>query len=362
MIKERLSILICWALLVGIPSSVFAAKDGISVTTIYFADGTSQSTAMLQGPAGPQGPTGPEGPQGQTGPAGLQGSTGAAGYNSLLLVTDETSGSNCANGGTKIQVGLDQDRSGVLDCGEVLQTKYICNGTTPGTPSPGTITVTASPSTQTVNSFANITATLPAGNYYGGNVNFTTSGSCTLYDPNTSSFNNYINQNVSPGGIASVAVTSSSNSGASVPCVVYANYYDYNKQVNYSGSALATFVTESGTTPVTPPPPITVTASPSTQTVNSFVNITATLTPGNYYGNVYFTTSGSCMLYDATNNSYNNYASQSVSPGGIASVALTSNSNSGASVPCIVYADYYDYNKQVNFSSSALATFVPQAP
>ena len=144
MIKEQLSVVICGALLFVIPPSVFAAPraSDISVRTIYFADGTSQSTATVQGPAGPQGPMGPEGPAGQMGATGQQGPAGNNGYNSLLLITDEISGSNCANGGIKIQTGLDQDRSGVLDSCEVLQTKYVCYGTTSVTPPLAPITVT----------------------------------------------------------------------------------------------------------------------------------------------------------------------------------------------------------------------------
>jgi hypothetical protein len=345
MIKERLSVLICGALLFVSPSSVFAAaKAGdISVRTIYFADGTSQSTATLQGPAGPQGSIGPEGLVGPIGPTGLQGPAGTDGYNSLLLMTDEIAGPNCANGGIKIQVGLDQNKNGALDSGEVLQTKYVCYGTTSVTPPLTPITVTASPSTQTINSFINVTASLPS-NYYSG-VYFSTSGPCVLYGSYASGTG--VNESAI-AGIASVALTSSYDR----PCIVYATYNDGSKQV--TGSAVATFVPVSDTTPATTPAPITVTASPSTQTINSFINVTASL-PSNYYSSVYFSTSGSCVLYGS-------YASgtgvNENTIAGIASVALTSSSER----PCIVYATYYDGIKQANITGSAVATFVTQAP
>jgi hypothetical protein len=46
---------------------------------LKFPDGTTQSTAMLNGLTGPQGAQGPQGPQGATGATGPQGATGATG-------------------------------------------------------------------------------------------------------------------------------------------------------------------------------------------------------------------------------------------------------------------------------------------
>lgn len=61
---------------------------------------------------------------------GPQGATGTNGKNSLINTTIEAAGANCANGGTKIEVGLDANSNGILDSGEVNNslTKYICNG------------------------------------------------------------------------------------------------------------------------------------------------------------------------------------------------------------------------------------------
>ena len=98
-----------------------------------------QGPQGIQGPAGATGATGltgPQGPQGVTGTTGLQGPAGAAGtngtngLNALIKTTTEPAGSNCVNGGTKIESGLDANSNGVLDASEVNagQTKYICNG------------------------------------------------------------------------------------------------------------------------------------------------------------------------------------------------------------------------------------------
>jgi hypothetical protein len=53
-------------------------------------------------------------------------------FNTLINTTTEPAGANCANGGTKIEVGLDADGNGILDTGEVNSslTKYVCNGQT----------------------------------------------------------------------------------------------------------------------------------------------------------------------------------------------------------------------------------------
>lgn len=52
------------------------------------------------------------------------------GFNSLILTTNEAPGANCATGGRKVESGLDDDRDGVLDAGEVDATTYVCNGAT----------------------------------------------------------------------------------------------------------------------------------------------------------------------------------------------------------------------------------------
>ena len=56
------------------------------------------------------------------------GLNGTGGHISLVDVTAEPSGSNCANGGKKISSGLDTNGDGILQPSEVTSTDYVCNG------------------------------------------------------------------------------------------------------------------------------------------------------------------------------------------------------------------------------------------
>lgn len=56
------------------------------------------------------------------------GSDGANGANALVSVTAEAAGTNCPNGGQKIESGVDTNKDGKLDAAEVTATKYVCNG------------------------------------------------------------------------------------------------------------------------------------------------------------------------------------------------------------------------------------------
>ena len=73
---------------------------------------------------------GTNGSDGVTGPQGIAGTNGTNGKNTLVNTTVEPAGSNCVNGGTKMEVGLDTNNNGVLEAGEVNAslTKYVCNG------------------------------------------------------------------------------------------------------------------------------------------------------------------------------------------------------------------------------------------
>ena len=53
---------------------------------------------------------------------------GVDGYEALVVTTTEGPGTACPAGGEKIEVGIDDDRSGTLDAAEVDQTTYVCNG------------------------------------------------------------------------------------------------------------------------------------------------------------------------------------------------------------------------------------------
>jgi hypothetical protein len=56
------------------------------------------------------------------------GNDGLNGNSSLINVTEELSGDNCTSGGLKIDVGIDTNSNGILDPDEVQSTQYICNG------------------------------------------------------------------------------------------------------------------------------------------------------------------------------------------------------------------------------------------
>lgn len=55
--------------------------------------------------------------------------TGANGLNSAISITPEAPGANCADGGQKIQAGLDTDDDGFPDTG-LNDPTYVCNGAT----------------------------------------------------------------------------------------------------------------------------------------------------------------------------------------------------------------------------------------
>jgi uncharacterized protein (TIGR02145 family) len=132
--------------LLSVPFALYAKTSGSSISGPQGPAGP-QGPQGLPGPIGPQGPQGPVGPAGATGPqgpagvngptglqgpAGLPGSNGADGKNTLIKTSLEASGLNCANGGIKIETGLDANSNGVLDPSEVNTslTRYICNGAT----------------------------------------------------------------------------------------------------------------------------------------------------------------------------------------------------------------------------------------
>lgn len=111
-------------LLTAVPYALFALNSGTPGP-----QGPAGPTGAqgIQGVAGPQGPIGLTGPQG---PAGANGNNGADGKNALVNTTLEPAGTNCATGGTKIEVGIDLNSNGILDANEIntSQTKYVCNG------------------------------------------------------------------------------------------------------------------------------------------------------------------------------------------------------------------------------------------
>ena len=97
--------------------------DGIlSVTEVHI------TVDICDGAQGPEGPQGPAGADGQDGADGTNGADGADGLNALVSMTSEAAGSNCANGGTRIDVGIDDNSNGQLETTEIDQTQYVCDG------------------------------------------------------------------------------------------------------------------------------------------------------------------------------------------------------------------------------------------
>lgn len=81
--------------LIGSAANVIFERDVVLGVgkKLTFADGTIQSTAMLNGLTGPQGPAGPQGPQGGTGATGAQGVQGATGPQGVAGVSVNMKGS-----------------------------------------------------------------------------------------------------------------------------------------------------------------------------------------------------------------------------------------------------------------------------
>lgn len=75
---------------------------------------------------------------GADGSDSTDGTNGTNGLTAMIALTPEDSGPNCAEGGKKLETGLDVDASGELDPFEVTSTGYVCNGATGTTGSNGT--------------------------------------------------------------------------------------------------------------------------------------------------------------------------------------------------------------------------------
>ena len=64
---------------------------------------------------------------GTNGQNGQNGQDGQNGHNALVTTSSDV-GSNCANGGTRMDFGLDANDNNLLDNAEILSTRYVCNG------------------------------------------------------------------------------------------------------------------------------------------------------------------------------------------------------------------------------------------
>ena len=71
---------------------------------------------------------------GPPGADGTGGADGADGFNSLIDLTSFSGATGaCTDGGVRIDVGIDDDKDGVLDSAEIDQTELVCNGATGAT-------------------------------------------------------------------------------------------------------------------------------------------------------------------------------------------------------------------------------------
>ena len=102
--------------------------DGIDGTN--GADGANGTDGADgdKGDVGEDGMDGMDGSDGDRGDAGEDGMDGMDGMSALAVTTTEPAGSNCADGGLKIEVGVDGNGNGALDSNEVSYTEYVCNG------------------------------------------------------------------------------------------------------------------------------------------------------------------------------------------------------------------------------------------
>lgn len=80
------------------------------------------------GSNGVNGTDGQDGADGVNGTDGQDGIDGLDGNNALAVTSSEPSSTNCADGGIKIEVGVDGNGDGVLDPSEVDYTHFVCNG------------------------------------------------------------------------------------------------------------------------------------------------------------------------------------------------------------------------------------------
>jgi ELWxxDGT repeat protein len=87
---------------------------------------------------GNDGLDGQNGSTGDDGNDGFDGQDGSDGSNTAILTTTESVGANCAEGGIRIDAGIDDNGDGILQASEFDQTQFVCNGFN-GSASPDTM-------------------------------------------------------------------------------------------------------------------------------------------------------------------------------------------------------------------------------
>ena len=79
-----------------------------------------------------RGATGATGKDGAAGATGKAGADGVPGLTALVTTTEEPASSDCPNGGTVTHTGLDTNRDGVLEDGEVQSSNAVCSAVVRG--------------------------------------------------------------------------------------------------------------------------------------------------------------------------------------------------------------------------------------
>ena len=99
------------------------------IVTVDICNGVA-GPAGQDGADGNDGADGTNGTDGQDGAPGNPGADGNDGNSTLMVMTNlSSSSSNCwGDGGVQIDVGIDDNKNGVLDSSEIDDTTYICNG------------------------------------------------------------------------------------------------------------------------------------------------------------------------------------------------------------------------------------------
>ena len=97
-------------------------------------DGTDAQNGEdgVDGENGENGENGTDGQNGEDGVDGQNGENGQDGVNgssTLVALSEEAPGSQCIDGGQKLNVGVDTDGDGILGEDEVTDTTYVCNQT-----------------------------------------------------------------------------------------------------------------------------------------------------------------------------------------------------------------------------------------
>ncbi len=103
-------------------------EDGVDGVDGDHGDDGEDGVDGDHGDDGQDGAQGPQGPAGNDGADGQDGSNGQDGATALIETSTEPAGANCANGGVKIEAGVDDNDNGQLDSNEVDSTQYICDG------------------------------------------------------------------------------------------------------------------------------------------------------------------------------------------------------------------------------------------